>query len=34
MPLVTRGPIPGKIDSTNLRTHIAPTLTCLKKDPV
>ena len=34
MSLLTRGPFPGKIGSTNTGTHITPKLTYLEKDPV
>ena len=31
MPLIIRGPTPGKEDNTNKSAHIAPTLIYLKK---
>ena len=31
MPLITRGPTPGKIGNTNTSTHIAPILTYWRK---
>ena len=34
MSLLTRCPIPSKIDNTYTSTHIASTFTCMEKDPV